>query len=207
VKQNNFRMAPAYGGGPVTFPLWGKVIFDNAGVYHGAKLPALREHARDRNVGIISQVTVEGQALYAEGRFSESTPDGREVAALAKEGFPWQASVAIWPDEVQEISAGETVEVNGLPFDGPGIVVRKGHLREISFVALGLDPDTSAVSMAASLPGGVTMGKTEQCLADQEISRLARELAQREGLTLDLATERIFAERPELAQAWLKNVI
>jgi hypothetical protein len=143
----------AYTGATIDFPWWGKVVFDLAGMRLDSKLPALREHARDRVVGVINESTKEQSTLRAQGYFA-GTPDGREVANLIREGFPYQASVGVWPSEVEELKEGASAQVNGGVFRGPGVIVRQSHVREISFVALGADPQTSVAALAASAGGG-----------------------------------------------------
>lgn len=39
---------------------------------------------------------------------------------------------------------------------------------------------------------------------DQEISRLAQDLARREGINLEAATLRVFNERSDLAKTWVE---
>ncbi len=147
MKNSRFRML-AYSGQPIKNSYWDKVTIDTNGIRVNAKLPVLREHARDRIVGIIDAVTTAGGKLHAEGCFVASQ-EGQEVKALAKEGFPWEASIGVWAEKVQEVRKGQGVLVNGSLFEGPGCVWTKSHLREISFVVLGADDKTS-VAIAAS---------------------------------------------------------
>jgi hypothetical protein len=58
--------------------------------------------------------------------------------------------------DTEEIGAGETVVVNGREFEGPLIVARAARLYEVSFVAIGADPDASAAITAkrAKAQGG-----------------------------------------------------
>jgi hypothetical protein len=121
------------------------------------------------------------------------------VADLAGEGYPWQASVAIWPEEVEEIRAGETVTVNNLAFRGPGIVVRKGQLREISFVSLGLDANTAVVPLAASAGGGGL--PANESPADFQTS--VKEMMRSRGLPVRLAIKAAATAWPGLWRAYL----
>ena len=199
--ENRFKMNPAYSGGPVFFAFWGKTIFDVQGLYFSAPLPALRQHAPDRGVGVIEKISQQGAALHAEGRFVESSPDGREVAALALEGFPWQASVSIWPEQVEEIREGKTAMVNGQLFEGPGTVVRKGHLREISFAALGADSRTSVTALAASAGPGPHTGDP----GPENFMAAVRRMTAR-GLTIRAAIKAAAETWPALFQAHLAEI-
>jgi hypothetical protein len=161
MEKTNFRMQPAYSGAPVFFRYWGKTIIETPGLHYPGVLPALRQHAPDRNVGVISQVSLQNHALHASGTFLEASADGKEVAALARAGYPWQASISFSAETIEIFDPGETVVVNGQLLEGPLTVVRQGRLREISFVGLGLDPDTAVLPMAAPLDtgGGIPAGK------------------------------------------------
>ena len=51
---NRFRMI-GYTGAELRVPWWGKLAFDISGIRTGNKMPALREHKRDRAVGVIDK--------------------------------------------------------------------------------------------------------------------------------------------------------
>jgi len=147
--RGRFRMV-AYSGKPMQHWLWGATLIDLAGLKLSAqKMPILREHMRDRIVGFTEKVTTES-SVELEGVFSGATDDGQEVEQLLAEGFPWQASVGIDQGSVEFVKEGTEVEVNGQKLRGPGTVFRKSTLREVSFVALGADPKTSAEAFAAN---------------------------------------------------------
>lgn len=100
---------------------------------------------KDYLVGQTTSVRL-GKTLDVEGFFLNSTAIGREVQAIAAEGYQWQASVGADPDEdrLEEIGDGETAEVNGQTVQGPCIISRRTLLGEISFVVFGADPRTVA---------------------------------------------------------------
>jgi hypothetical protein len=139
----------AYTGAPIEAGWWGKVCIDLAGIRTDDKLPALREHIRDRAVGVIDSISKTGGALSAAGYFVD-TRDGREVKNLLSEGYPYQASVGVFPEEIEEVKQGKSALVNGYSLSGPAVVVRKSHVREISFVSLGADANTSAAIAASA---------------------------------------------------------
>lgn len=160
-KPARFKMV-GYSGGPVEFAYLGKVIFDLGGMRIRIPLAALREHTRDRATGVIDRVSQEGQ-LKAEGYFL-TTPDGVQVASLLQEGFPMEASIGVYLDTVEELKEDESKKVNGWDFSGPGLIVRKSTVREISFVSLGADENTTVSRVAASArapQGGGIMNQPE----------------------------------------------
>lgn len=131
---------------------FGKLVIDVAGIGTKEKMPVLREHARDRVVGY-GQAFKDKGSLYVSGEFSKSTRDAREVLALADEGYPWQASVAVWPSKVMTLKDEKTsATVNGREFAGPAEVWLESKVGEVSFVSLGRDDDTAAITLSAA-PG------------------------------------------------------
>ena len=127
----------------------GKVLIDISGIQTRPRLPVLREHRRDRVVGF-GEAWTDAKNLYVSGDFSASTPDAKEVLALADEGYPWQASVGIWPMKKRFIGAGADTEVNGRRIEGPVSIWEKSHVAEVSFVSLGADGRTAAVAFSKS---------------------------------------------------------
>lgn len=149
-KARRFAMRPAYSGGEV-MTWWGRMIVDLAGMRLGAqRKPILREHYRHAIVGYSTHVKVEDHALGVEGTLSKVTQDGQEVEGLGDEGFPWQASMGFDIHRHEILEDGDSKEVNGRTFRGPGIVITKSTLREASFVSLGADQDAAGVVLADS---------------------------------------------------------
>lgn len=142
-------MITAYTGKPIE-TWWGQVIFDLNGMQAKEKIPVLREHFRDRVVGF-GQASQDGKNYYVKGEFSSSTNDAMEVLALAEEGYPWQASVAIWPKVVKTLETSDEKEtVNGREIQGPAEIWLESEVGEVSFVSLGRDNDTAAISLTES---------------------------------------------------------
>lgn len=138
----------AYTGSPID-QFWGKLYIDVAGIETKEKIPILREHYRDRVVGYSTKQWKEDNNLFVAGEFSSATRDGKEVLALAEEGYPWQASVSVRPQKVKVLESNkETAEVNGQEVTGPGEVWMKSKVGEVSFVSLGADDNTAAIVMS-----------------------------------------------------------
>jgi hypothetical protein len=129
--------------GKVISSYFGGFVIDIDGIQTKEKVPILREHARDRIVGWSEETRKDGSGLHLSGVFADSTPDGKEVLALADEGFPWQASVGIKALQVKILkNANESLEVNGKKYNGPLEVWTKSLVGETSMVAWGADNDT-----------------------------------------------------------------
>ncbi len=127
------------------------LAIDMAGIRTDPKMPVLRQHEPLRIVGH-GQAYKDGNNLYIEGEFSKATKDAAEVLRLADEGYPWQASVGIYPDEYKTLGPGKIETVNGFEVKGPAIIFKRSHVREVSFVALGADPDTAGIAFSVESP-------------------------------------------------------
>ena len=152
-------LAPAAGEGPKGFLItaftgavmdrfWRPLVIVTAGIKTKPKLPALREHARDRVVGYVTKSWIDGQNLLMQGNYSEKTRDGQEVRDLQGEGFPWQASIGVWPSKIKVLESDKESEtVNGREIIGPAEIWLESYVREVSFCALGADDETAAISL------------------------------------------------------------
>lgn len=185
---------------------FGKLVIDVAGVQTKEKMPVLREHARDRVVGF-GQAFKDNGALYVSGDFSKHTRDAREVLALADEGYPWQASVAVWPTKVMSLKDEKaTATVNGREFAGPAEVWLESKVGEVSFVSLGRDDDTAAIVLSAGpedVPVEiVTLNKTEEAdtmpITIEQIKTDAPELLAQ--IQKEAADQAVAAERARVTE-------
>lgn len=143
----------AYGGGVITdHPYLDAVVFDLASTRFETPAPALYGHFDP--IGVVSTAEID-RSIEIKGRlFQDQDGNARKVAAFADRGMPWQLSVGIWPGRIEEVKAGASVQLNGQSFNGPLTVFRDNRVREVSFVALGADRDTSATVFTAVTEGG-----------------------------------------------------
>ena len=191
----------AYCGATIEFPFLGRVVFDLAGMRLNLPAPALREHSRDRAAGVIDRSNKTPACLTAEGYFV-STPDGREIRELILEGFPYQASIGIWPETLEEVKAGGSAQVNGGTFEGAGLIVRKSFVREISFVSLGADPETSVAALAA---GAGQIRRRSDCMEPENFSDAVLFLL-REGHRIEVANVLAAKKYPTLYSDYCSKI-
>lgn len=137
----------AYTGGALDV-MWSRpVAVDLAGMQLPAKsIPILYGHYG--RVGHSTDIRIEGGQLMAAGVISCTADYASELVADAKNGFPWQASIGAKALTVEKVEAGATATANGKTIAGPAYIARTSVLREISFVELGADGDTSATVAA-----------------------------------------------------------
>lgn len=158
--------AVGYSGEPITgHPFWGTVAFDLNGMQVPNPMPILMGHDPDKIAGFSQNFDLNGK-LNLEGVLSRTTSFGKEVAALADEGFPWQMSVRIKPLVLEEVAAGATADVNGRILQGPAFIFRKSKISETSFTPIGWDDKTSATVLSFTTPSKEdTMAMTPEELA------------------------------------------
>lgn len=138
----------AYTGQPLD-RFWGTWIIDLKGMKAKNKIPALREHERNRVVGHTNKSWHDKDNFYLAGNMSNKTKDAIEVVDLADEGFPWQASMRIRPIKVEFLENEKvSAKVNGQEIKGPADIWRESLVGEISFVALGVDDETAAIVLS-----------------------------------------------------------
>jgi len=176
----------AYGGGVITdHPYWDAVAFDLAGLKASAPMPLLLQHDQDQPIGVVDSVINDGTQLVIAGSlFTGIEPAADKLAAKADAGMPWQMSVGLWPEAMEEIQAGALI--NGRPVTSATKVMRRARVRETSFVALGADSSTSAMVFNQQ-SGGCRVPFTasttgEPNMSDPNADDLAAVTAQRDAL-------------------------
>lgn len=175
-------------------PYWGNVVFDLSLMNVPEKMPILRDHYLERIVGHSDKFEISTQTgLELEGFLSKSTPFGQEVIALSDEGFPWQMSVRIKPDRIEEVSAGASFTVNGKAFTGPAIIFRESNILETSFTPTGWDRGTSASAMSRT-------NKEEDTQMSKELEDKIKELTGKIE-TLEAANKQLTDANTELAKS------
>jgi hypothetical protein len=203
--QTRAFMITAYTGAVIDLGWSGKFVFDVTGMKSKEKFPVLREHKRDRVVGIGTRSWNDGRNFFMRGDFA-STRDGREVLDLAEQGFPWQASVGIWPKKIKRLENDkESAKVNGMEIKGPAEIWLKSMVGEVSFVAIGADDQSAAVVLHKTNTGVHQMIEHEKS-ADATMILAARKLVDEEGISFAAALKRIWKERPELHKKWLDEI-
>lgn len=126
------------------------VAIDLAGMRFKQKTPIVLGH--DYGLGSVlgqtSSVRVEAGKLIVEGEILADSEAAQRVVQLADAGYEWQASVGADVRRQQKLNADATAVANERTYQGPLRLVKTSNLREVSFVVLGADAETS-VAIAA----------------------------------------------------------
>lgn len=144
----------AYTGVPMSNVIKGQripIVVDLQGLeIPRASIPVLKDHNPSLIVGHTDAIQNDQRSLRVTGVASGAGQVSQEVIQSAKDGFPWQASITATVLVQEEIRRGQSVSVNGRDYVGPILVARRARLKEVSFVALGADENTSAAIAAAN---------------------------------------------------------
>lgn len=122
---------------------WGNVIFDLDSMTVPEPLGMLLDHRTDKRAGVATSHSISHEKGLELSGVLTRNEFGQAVADDSDDGFPWQMSVYILPNRIEEIEQG-TVVVNGQTHQAPITIFRDSIVRETSFCALGQDMDTNA---------------------------------------------------------------
>lgn len=181
------------------------LVVDLAGMDTTSQVVAVmlgHQYDMDHAVGQAADVKNSGTDLTVAGEVIGEGPEVTKAMNLARKGWKFQASIGADVGRIENIAAGETVEVNGRQFSGPISVVRASTLREVSIVLFGADAATSA-AIAAEANEGLPMAHDANQTPAEPIKAKAEDAA-----NVAVAPETIKANEPKVdAEAITAEVV
>ena len=137
----------ARGAQAVDHWFFGRMVHDLAGMSLSKPRLAIDYcHREDEVMGFANKFDTEG-GLVASGALTPFQEKDRasEVIFKSQQGVPYEASIFFDPAELvlEEVPQGMSVPVNGLQFEGPGIVARRWTLRGLAVCPHGQDKNTA----------------------------------------------------------------
>lgn len=211
----------AHSGKPFTYN-GRRMIADLSQASFKDKTPTLHIHDPSKYNGHAKLSVVDNQ-LHISGSLLEND-EGKKIADEADKGFPWQLSARFNTDQLDEVKAGETVNVNGQDIDGPILVMRQPFVGEVSFTPLGVDPNTSVAILSETgevikdftpfikttesktKPQESTMTPEEIAAMQAENAALKKDNAEKDAKAAELeATIKTAAVEAQLSQAGFKK--
>ncbi len=157
----------ARSGKPIDHPYWGRVVHDLSGMQLERNRVAIDFcHDAKEIIGFANKFDIESGDLEARGALIPYAKEGdraTEVIEKAKLGVPWEASINFGGTGivVEQVDEGDSAEVNGYEFKGPGVVVRQWPLRGIAVCPYGADQYTSTEFANSESNHKVTIMKKE----------------------------------------------
>jgi hypothetical protein len=128
---------------------WGDLAIDVMGAEFPKKFyPILEQHDLTRKVGFSTKPLTDNNQLTFKNVTFVDTPASQEFQTISKQGFPFEASISGRPSIVEQIEDGESAEVNGYKFKGPGSIWRKWTYKETSVCVFGADGNTKSKVLA-----------------------------------------------------------
>jgi phage major head subunit gpT-like protein len=170
------------------------------------------QYDMDHAVGQAYEAVNSGSDLTVATEVIGESPEVAKAVNLARKGWKFQASIGADVGRIENIAAGESVEVNGRQFAGPISVVRASTLREVSIVLFGADAATSAAIAAEANDGGFHMAdhanqKPDEVKASAEATaKVAVEAKAPEAVTPPAPPVDVAAIKAELLEQLRKEV-
>jgi len=142
----------AYNGDEIYQPAFPFPLYVNLMTAKVAKNPQqmLKDHDPAKPIGHHTAVITATGMRLENGVLSVPNAHRDEVAAGAKNGFPWQASIRGRMGKVTVLKAGETRVVNGRTVKGPAGIVDNFLWRETTATGLGANESGPQIHIAAS---------------------------------------------------------
>jgi hypothetical protein len=177
---------------------FGRMVHDLAGMSLSKPRLAIDYcHREDEVLGYANKFDTEG-GLVASGALTPFQERDRasEVIFKSQQGVPYEASIFFDPAELvlEEVPHGMSVPVNGLTFEGPGVVARRWTLRGLAVCPYGQDKNTAVEFSAGQHPTEVAVRYTQ---AEQPPAVEAAPMAVEPAKDNDTATEEAQAVDPE----------
>ena len=179
----------ARSGKPIEHAYWGRVVHDLSGM-HLSKPRVVLDYNHDAKevIGYLNRFDSASGDLVVTGALVPFKDSDRatEIMHKMKAGVPYEASINFGGDgiKVQDIEDGETTEVNGAQFDGPGVVIREWPLRGVAICPYGADGNTESSALSdtnrtftASVFKAEPQAKTEEPEMDKPVEVMAQALA------------------------------
>ena len=170
------------------------------------------QYDMDHAVGQAYEAVNSGSDLTVATEVIGESHEVAKAVNLARKGWKFQASIGADVGRIENIAAGESVEVNGRQFAGPISVVRASTLREVSIVLFGADAATSAAIAAEANDGGFHMAdhanqKPDEVKASAEATaKVAVEAKAPEAVTPPAPPVDVAAIKAELLEQLRKEV-
>ena len=165
-------------------------------------VPIFRQHKPELFIGRSTGIRKMRGRLFVDGELFDNIDEADQVVRISDQGGRWQASVGVAIDfeHLQFVEPGKTLEANGQTHSGPFVLLGSTTLREVSFVPLGADSNTSAVALEAAAKTHQLALEAQETMDEKErIAALSAEFAKRpafalkainKGWTLEEAKER-----------------
>ncbi|WII93183.1 hypothetical protein QEO94_11290 [Kingella negevensis] len=158
----------------------------------------LIEHNPNQRAGA-GRLSVQNNQLHISGSLLNNE-HGNAIAADADGAFPFEMSAYIQAARWEELTNGATAIVNGQTVSGNIVIMRDCVVREVSFVAVGVDKHTSAVVLSdgtAFVPQ-FQLSQKENAMTKEEqaqFDELQAKLAAAEKENADLKAEKAKSQK------------
>ncbi len=130
---------------------WGDLMMDVDGMKPmKIPMPILEDHDTGKKIGFAKKVTMDDHMVKIMPAHSVmvDTEHSQEFVKLAKQGFPYEASLRVVPKKIEKLEEGTTGESNGQKVKGPCTIFRECELKEVSVCVFGWDSKSNATALS-----------------------------------------------------------
>jgi len=190
---------------PIEHWFWGNVVHDSAGAFGKDRIPIDYNH--DEVIGFANKREVTSEGVRLSGALTSVIPGDRAdiVMKQAQAGVPFEASINFGGDgiKLEEVAAGQSAQVNGYEFAGPGVIIREWPMRGCAFCPYGADgnTETQIFSEGTKFSAQIITPTTEASEMSQHVNTEATEAQAVELAQVEAAEVVENAEAVELTQA------
>ena len=131
---------------PIDHPYWGRIVHDLTG-FKTTRNKITIDYNHDEPIGYANKFEVTEEGLRLSGALVPYEAEGaaNKVIHMGRNGVPYEASINFGGSgiKLERVAKGESTEVNGYTFAGPGVVVREWPLRGVAITPFGADQWTA----------------------------------------------------------------
>lgn len=147
---------------PIEHWYWGRIVHDMAGAKPSKPRIAIDYcHRQDEVLGYLNKFEVTDEGYVTSGAITPFNAEDRasEVLFKAEAGVPYEASINFYGENtvIEVIPENAFTKVNGVQFDGPGVVVREWVVRGVAICLYGADQNTRAEFSEQTKPLAVSV--------------------------------------------------
>jgi len=166
-----------YSGKPMDHPWFGKLVVDVDGIaFRQSKIPILEDHDDEKKIGFSKKPSLENFQIYFDDITLLDNALADQFYKNASQGFPYQASISIYPKKLEELSKDQEAEVNGYKIKGPGLIFRESVFRESSVVTFGMDHRTASKVFEDEEMVSVNLSETDSKIIDKLIPKKEQDM-------------------------------
>ena len=198
-----------YSGGVLEHWYWGRTGINIAGIkFKKSAYPILESHVTDRKIGFSKRpVTKDNKLVLPKNDVTLlNTEAAQEFINLGRQGFPFEASIAIQPTTIKRFDKPTDVALNGKVLKNLDVVFDASIYKEVSVCVFGADSETQSTVQNAQQDLITFTADCEKVISINDTGTADEQLTNRESEVtnmpkIEMTLEQFKADFPELLAA------